>query len=118
MDKIHYAGNTVTTGTAIARALVDYAQGLARAETSATIDIPVRFPDGSTGSAEFLLGPASQLVTETLMVDGDELVDEEVVQRLVTATQALGDGRVGPITSEPYSADSIADLDLSATDDF
>jgi hypothetical protein len=118
MDRIHYAGNVSMTGTAIARALVDYAQALARKETSATIDIPVRFPDGSTGNAEFLLGPASQLVTETLLVDGEELVDEDAVERLVVATRAIMDGRARPLTSEPYSAESISDLDLSATDDF
>ena len=67
MDRIHYAGDSILTGTDIARALLAYAQALAVAGTSATVDIPVvNERDGSIGRSELLIGPASQLTGERL----------------------------------------------------
>ena len=66
MDRIHYAGDSILTGSEIARALLDYAQALAVAGTSATVDIPVVDEgDGSIGRSELLIGPASQLISDT-----------------------------------------------------
>lgn len=84
MDRIHYAGASVVTGTEIARALLDYAQALAQAETSDTVDIPVLQDDGATGRWEVLVGPASQVASESLDGDGhdDKIVDDVLVARL------------------------------------
>lgn len=82
MDRIHYAGASVVTGTEIARALLDYAQALAQAEASDTVDIPVRQDDGTTGRWEVLIGPASQVASGSIDIDGDELVDDILVARL------------------------------------
>lgn len=109
MDKIHYAGDTVITGSAIARALLDYAHALAQKGDSATVDIPVYFADGSRGRSEFLIGPASQLVSDETQDDREELIDTETVERLQAATRALGGTRVLPAD---YSATSAVDLEF------
>lgn len=100
MERIHYAGGSVLTGSAIARALLEYAGALASSEESATVDIPCRHDDGSLGRANFLIGPASQLVSETEETDLDELVDPDLVATFEKETAALlGGGIVRP--SEP-----------------
>ena len=42
MDRIHCAGNSILTGSAIAAALLEYAEALAKVGTSATVEIPTR----------------------------------------------------------------------------
>jgi hypothetical protein len=112
MDKIHYAGETLVTGTDIARALLAYAQALAVNEKSATVDVPLRQPDGSLGRGEFLIGPSSQIIAESYETDLPEVIDEALVASFEAATRALGPAQVVPIDPEEYSADSIDDLDL------
>lgn len=65
MHRIHYS-DSVLPGTAIAEALLDYAQALAEADTSATVEIPTMNDDGSPGHSQLLVGPASQLISEPL----------------------------------------------------
>lgn len=89
MDRIHYAGGELLTGSAIADAIVDYAAALAARRSAASIDIPIRARDGSTARAHLLIGPASQLLSEPVETDLDELVDDELVSRLRAATTAL-----------------------------
>ena len=79
MDRIHYAGNSVLTGSAIAEALLEYAEALAKAGTSATVDIPTREEDGSLGRSKLLIGPASQLISDEEDSDYDEVIDEDLV---------------------------------------
>jgi hypothetical protein len=90
MERIYYAGDRFLTGTELARALVEYAAALARQGSAAAIEIPVRHADGSPGMVNFLVGPASQLVTESL--DGEEeeeILDEPLVARLRSLTALL-----------------------------
>ncbi len=89
MDRIHYAGDSVLTGSAIARALLEYAEELAKAGTSATVDIPTREPDGSVGRSKFLIGPASQLVADAEESEYDELVDDDLVAYFTAETAVL-----------------------------
>jgi hypothetical protein len=79
MDRIHYAGNSILTGSAIAAALLEYAEALARVGTSATVDIPTREEDGSIGRSKLLVGPASQLISDAEESTDDEIVDDELV---------------------------------------
>ena len=95
MHRIHYAGDSIVTGSAIARAVLDYAQALAQVSASATVDLPTLESDGSRGSAELLLGPASQLTAHEEGDDhGDEVVDDVLVQRMNSAAVRLR--RFGP----------------------
>ena len=89
MDRIHYAGDSVLTGSAIARALLEYAEVLAKAGTSATVDIPTREEDGSVGRSKFLIGPASQLVSDVEESEYEELVDDDLVEYFRAETAVL-----------------------------
>ena len=40
MDRIHYAGDSILTGTDIAHAMLEYARALAQVGSSATVEIP------------------------------------------------------------------------------
>jgi len=88
MDKIHYAGDIVYTGTDISRALLEYARVLAQKGSSATVEIPVYHADGSRGTSEFLVGPASQVVADSIETDWEEIVDKATVDFLKAATSA------------------------------
>jgi len=95
MHRIHYAGDSILTGSAIARGVLDYAQALAQVGASATVDVPTRESDGSRGHVEMLIGPASQLSAhEEDEVAGEELEDDTLVQRMHTAAVRLR--RYGP----------------------
>jgi len=82
MDRVHYAGDSVLTGSDIARALLDYAQALAEAGTAATVDIPVVDADGAPQRWEVLIGPASQITSLATDVPGPEVRDDLLVARL------------------------------------
>ncbi|MDL5351676.1 hypothetical protein [Microbacterium sp. zg-YB36] len=82
MDRLHYAGSSILTGTAIAHALLDYAQALAGAGDSATVEVPTLNEDGSRGRSEVLIGPASQLISDSEPSPYDEIVDEDLVAHL------------------------------------
>jgi hypothetical protein len=112
MQRIHYAGGELITGNAIADAVVEYAEALATRRTAASIEIPVRGDDGSTVHAQLLIGPASQLVTEELEGEFDEIVDEELVARLSAETAALSSRRPVVETSDTGFADSGGTDDL------
>jgi hypothetical protein len=79
MHRIHYAGDSILSGSAIARALLEYGEALAKVGTSATVDIPTREADGSVGRSKLLIGPASQLIADEERSEYDELVDEALV---------------------------------------
>lgn len=89
MKAIHYAGDVVVTGDAIAEAVVDYAGALARRESAAEITIPVRTAEGGTAEARMLLGPASQLVVGPAPDGAEELEDPELVATLLRFTREL-----------------------------
>ena len=82
MDRIHYAGNSILTGSAIAHALLDYAQALSQVGASSTIEVPTINDDGTPGRSEVLIGPASQLIANVEETEHDEVIDEEVVERM------------------------------------
>lgn len=89
MMRIHYAGGSELTGTAIADALMDLAEEFGRAGTAGTVDIPVRQSDGSIGRCRLLIGPASQIAAETEGSDYEEVTDPELVAALVRRAEAL-----------------------------
>jgi len=112
MDQIFYAGETLTTGTEIAAALLEYAQALAGAEKSDTVDIPIRSDDGTIGRATLVIGPASQLVAIAAADDIAELEDADVVATLRQRAAALGTRTAIPSDSSAFPASSLDELDL------
>jgi hypothetical protein len=93
MERIHYAGDSVLTGTELAHALLDYAEALALKGSSATVEIPSRLEDGTIGTAHFLIGPASQLVSETVVTDDEEIEAADIVANFRHETALLGEPR-------------------------
>lgn len=83
-----YAGGAFLTGDEIADALMDLAAALAEASLAEPVEIPVMGPDGARITSSFLVGPASQIVTEVADWDGEELVDADTVERLHLLTRA------------------------------
>jgi hypothetical protein len=79
MDRIHYAGDSILTGSAIAKALLEYAEALAKVGASATVDIPTREDDGSIGRSKLLIGPSSQLISDAEENPFEEVVDDDIV---------------------------------------
>lgn len=82
MDRIHYAGDSILTGTEIARALLDYARALAQVGSSDTVDIPTIGPGGALGRSHVLVGPASQLISDAEESEFDDLSDPVLVAEL------------------------------------
>jgi hypothetical protein len=115
MHRIHYAGNSLVTGSSIAHALLAYAQVLAAHSDSATVTIPIMHPDGSVANAEILIGPASQLVAETYETADPELEDPDVVDSLTSAASRLTGGPAVPEETADYSAIDATDLELPAS---
>lgn len=89
MDRIYYAGDSLLTGSDIARALLDYAQALAQVGAAATVDIPTVTAAGQPGRAEILVGPASQLLSSAEEVSVEEVVDADLVADLQEKSENL-----------------------------
>lgn len=89
MHKIHYAGDSIVTGSEIARALLDYAQALSQVTASATVEVPTLEEDGEHGRVELLIGPASQLVAHEVRTHEPDPVDRELVDRMTAEATRL-----------------------------
>ncbi|MBO0984631.1 hypothetical protein [Rathayibacter sp. SD072] len=113
MQRIFYAGDSVLTGTEIARAVLAYAQALAGQQASATVDIPVLLATGETGAASILIGPASQLFSETPEEEtAQELTDDALVQHLAELTRSLGVSQPIVETAADIAEQHHDDIDL------
>ncbi|MFG6503084.1 hypothetical protein [Microbacterium sp. P05] len=82
MDRIHYSGDSILTGTEIARAVLDYAQALAEMSSSDTVDIPTLSEDGTPGRSSLLLGPSSQLASDVEVSEHADISDDDLVRDL------------------------------------
>jgi hypothetical protein len=114
MDRIHYAGDSILTGTEIAHALLEYAQALAVAGTSATVEIPVVERDGSIGRSELLIGPASQLISDTEESPYEDAIDHELVTRMHDEAARLRQhgAHVPSAVTNADAGEPIPDFDL------
>lgn len=88
MKKLVYAGAEVTTGDAIAVAVLEYCKALAEAQTSEVVEIPVLAADGSQISATFVVGPASQMLAVDVEDDVPEIIDPDTIARLERLTRS------------------------------
>lgn len=117
MDRIHYAGGELLTGSDIARSLLAYAEALAQRESAASVEIPVRHSDGTVGRASILIGPASQLVSESETLGGEELVDDALVAELDRRTAGLATIRpVTGVSADANVTDDPIDFDWNEDD--
>lgn len=89
MQVIMYGGEEFLTGDEIADALLGYSRALGQEEQAEIVEIPVREDDGSTVSARFLIGPASQIIAKDVSDPGPELEDHDLVVRLRELTRIV-----------------------------
>lgn len=89
MKLVIYAGGEYLTGDDIADSLMEYSEALGSTGNAERVTIPIREVDGAEGTAEFLVGPASQIVVKSVEMGGDELVDEHTVNHLRALTLRL-----------------------------
>jgi len=101
MDRIHYSGDSILTGTRIARALLDYAKALSQAETSDTVELPTLDEGGIPGRSVLLIGPASQIISDVEVSPHDDVVDEALVETLRAKAESLR--RFGTSTPQELS---------------
>jgi hypothetical protein len=121
VHRIQYAGNSVLTGSVISIALIDYAQALTFSGQSVTVEIPSVQEDGAIERATFLIGPSSELVSESEDSSYPDPVDEPLVQEFAERVRLLNQSHVEaaaiavPAPQEPDAA--IDDLELPTFDE-
>lgn len=93
MKHIHYDGSIVTTGDAIAEAVIEYAAVLGANGRSDTVNVPTFDEHGTSTVATLLIGPASQIVIDDAPDDELEPEDPEFVERLREASREAGGER-------------------------
>lgn len=96
MKEVILATDTLITGSAVADALLDYAEVVIRNATSVSVTIPILAGNGTTEQRTILLGPATQI--ETRDVDG--VTENELDRFPVPAFTPVG-GRGAPANLEP-----------------
>ena len=84
-----YAGSEFMMSDAVAEALLHYSEALAENQEAATIELPIVEPGGTLTTAEFLVGPASQIVSKHIETELEEPHAAEVVDRLHAMTRRL-----------------------------
>lgn len=86
---MHYTGGSVVMADDVAESLIQYARALAGTQASDVLYVPVVTEQGALTTAEFLIGPASQLLAVPL--EGvDELGrDQDVIDDIDKRTRML-----------------------------
>ena len=109
MKVLIYAGSEFMTSDAVAVALLQYSEALAENQEAATIELPIVEPGGKLTTAEFLVGPASQIVSKDIDTDLEEPHAPQVVEHLRAMTRHLRPE--GSVESETPAADAHGNWD-------
>ena len=90
MRRLHYAGGQLLTADTTCKAVLRYARALAENDTSDVVSVPVVGEGGATVLAHLLIGPASQIFSTPVFVEGSrDPEDREVVAELEMRTRRL-----------------------------
>ncbi len=103
MKVLIYAGSEFMTSDAVAAALLHYSEALAENHQAATIELPIVEPGGRLTTAEFLVGPSSQIVSKDVVTELEEPDAPDVVENLRAMTRRLHPE--GAVESESPSQD-------------
>lgn len=110
MRRIYYANGSVLTDDLTCKALLRYARALAEADLADVVQVPVRAEDGRVVYAHFLIGPASQIFSDPVGEPSTVPLDQEIIDKLETAT-----ARLHPARPEwPEEMTDVPDLDMPA----
>ena len=107
---MHYTGGSVVMADDVAEALIQYARELAATQASDVLVVPVVDENGALATAEFLIGPASQLLAvpaEGAETGRDQDVIDDIDRRarlLRPPTAVLRDERASPAVDLDSSA--------------
>ena len=114
MKRIFYAGGSVVTGDRTADAVLRYAQALAQRDASDIIDIPIFAAGGTSGRAQLLVGPASQLLIATEVPRHKEFDDDGFLQQIEDKMESLLRPKGQPIHTDDFSGayEGTADSDI------
>ena len=117
MKRIHYSGGSVLTGDRIAHSIALYAASLARAGSAEALVIPI-LTHGQPGTAEIVIGPASQLMVEDAGPEFDGEIDEDDCVVLLEERRGRLDTPPGVQPSAPDDVMSSSDAMSSSLDGF
>jgi hypothetical protein len=90
MRRIYYASGSVLTDDAIARAVLEYAEALAKDGRADIVEVPVVLASGNLGTATMLIGPSSQLASVTEESDLVPPSSDVLVEDITRRTRLLG----------------------------
>ena len=105
MRRVYYSSGSMLTGEAIAQAVLEYAEALAKDGRADIVEIPVVLQSGRTGTATLLVGPSSQLASVTEESDHAGPTDAALVEELRDRTMRLGSPKPGV---QPQYADFLS----------
>ena len=109
MMKLEYAGGEVLLSDEASHVLLKYAEALAILSSSDTVALPVVTVEGVPGTAEILIGPASQLLSLPVTMSY-EIDDADAIQLMRTKLAALQPSR--PIATDPEANASTDEFDI------
>ncbi|HEY1530010.1 MAG TPA: hypothetical protein VGF80_04290 [Galbitalea sp.] len=102
MKRINYDGQSLVSGSAVVSSLVEYAQAVARMDSSATVEIPVLEDNGTVAMHTLLLTAATSL--ETFDIDGGHADEDD---RFPVPDFAGVGGKATPISDQEISTISL-----------
>lgn len=112
MMTLHYTGGSVVMADDVAEAVLQYARELAATQSSDVLVVPVVARSGAITTAEFLIGPASQLLAIPVEGADERGRDQDVIDDITQRTRLLH-----PPTARSrrrFQPEVDQDLDLSA----
>jgi hypothetical protein len=95
MKRVSYGGSSFLTGDVIADALLDYAAILARAGQADRVTVPGVSTEGRVTVFDLVVGPASQLLAESVESAGSELEAPDLIEEFERLGRRARAGRTG-----------------------
>lgn len=117
MMTLHYASGAVLMADDVCEALLEYARALAAIQGSDVLVVPVVSDTGETAPAEFLLGPASQLLATPVVADEELGRDQRVIDDIVQRTELIRPAVAVPRPPASDPRDVAVDPDADVTYD-
>lgn len=113
MKEIAYANEKIVTASTVADAVMQYAASLGASADADTVDIPVVTADGTVGTMELLIGPASQLISQPIESEFPDPDGAALVAELGERMRRRGPLAAVPSVGapEPLEPDYSMDLD-------
>ena len=116
MMTLHYASGSVLVADDVCEALLEYARALSAVQSSDVLIVPVVSDSGEPATAEFLLGPASQLFAVPVVGATESARDQSVIDDITRRTQLIRPA-VAIALDETARSDRADGTDFDRADD-